>query len=204
VREINQASVSGDTGALHVISAPGSYRLTSDLSVPSGQSGIRIAASDVTLDLNGFTISSQSAIGLALHGVTAPALTNVEIRNGTIRDFPTSGVHLPNGLLHRVIDVRVIGNGNFGVNIIGTGPSFGGHLVRGCTALANGTGMRVEPQGSLVVDSVARNNTFMGFEFGASTGYARNAASGNPTSDVSGGVAIDCNLIGAASVCPAP
>jgi hypothetical protein len=202
VREINQASVSGDAAALHIISAPGSYRLTSDLLVPAGLDGIRIDVSDVTLDLGGFTISSQSVGGLAVHGVTGALLTNVEVRNGTIRNFPTSGVHLPSGLLHRVIDVRVIGNGNFGINIIGTGPSYGGHLVRGCTALGNGTGIRVEPQGSLVVDSVARNNTFMGLELGASTGYARNAVSGNPSADVNGGSAIGCNLIGASSICP--
>ncbi len=202
VREINQASVSGDATALHVISAPGSYRLTSDLSAPLGQSGIRITASDVTLDLNGFTISSQSMIGLAIHGITGTLLSNVEVRNGTIRNFPTSGVHLPSGLLHRVIDVRVFGNGNFGINMIGVGALYGGHLVRGCTASGNGTGIRVEPSGSLVVDSTARNNMFVGLELGASAGYARNAVSGNPTADVSGGVALGCNLIGPSSVCP--
>jgi hypothetical protein len=199
VREINQVSASGGPAELHIISAPGSYRLTGDLVVPAGLDGIRIDVSDVTLDLNGFTISSQGTGGLAVHGITGATLTNVEIRNGTIRGFPTSGVHLPSGLMHRVIDVRVIGNGNFGINMIGN-DSFGGHLIRGCMAFGNGTGMRVEPPGSLVVDSVARGNQFGGLQLG-SVGYARNTLSGNGT-DLAGGVSLGCNLIGGSQVCP--
>jgi hypothetical protein len=159
VREINQAGASGDASALHVISAPGSYRLTGDLLVPNGLDGIRIEASDVTLDLSGFTISSQGAFGLAIHGITAANLSNIEIRNGTVRGFPTSGVHLPGGRHHRVIDVRAIDDGNFGINFGDAGASDGGHLVRGCTAVDNSTGMRVLSSGSLVVDSVARDNS---------------------------------------------
>jgi hypothetical protein len=200
VREINQASVVGAVGALHVISAPGSYRLTGDLLAPTGASGIRIEANDVSLDLNGFTISG-GGFGLAIHGVTASGFSNVEVRNGTIRNFPTSGVHLPSGLLHRVIDVRVIGNGNFGINIQGTSAT-GGHLVRGCTALQNGSGMRIESPGSLLLDSVARDNTNIGLVLGAGVGFARNASSNNGTTDVSGGIAIECNLIGGSAVCP--
>jgi hypothetical protein len=64
VREINQASVSGNVSTLHVIRDPGSYRLTGDLVAPSGKYGINVDADgEVTLDLNGFTLSSLSAPG---------------------------------------------------------------------------------------------------------------------------------------------
>jgi hypothetical protein len=200
VREINQASVSGDASALHIISEPGSYRLTSDLTAPPQASGIRIDVSNVTLDLNGFTITGAGGLPVPpSHGISGTSLTNVEIRNGTVRDFRTSGVHLPTGLLHRVIDVRVINNGNFGINIIGN-DSFGGHLIRGCTALDNGTGIRIEPPNSLVLDSVVHSNDFQGLELGL-VGFARNAVYGNGT-DVVGGVSIGCNLIGGGASCP--
>jgi hypothetical protein len=200
VREINQASVSGAAGALHVISAPGSYRLTSNLLAPTGSSGIRIDVSDVTLDLNGFTIAATAAPGTT-HGITGTALTNVEIRNGTVRDFSTSGVHLPSGVLHRVIDVRVLGNGLFGINIQGTGTS-GGHLVRGCTASGNGSGVRVLAEGSLVLDSVARNNTGTGFILDPTVGFARIATTGNGVADISGGNNIGCSVVGVDTRCP--
>ncbi len=43
------------------ITAPGSYVLTADLTVPSGHA-IEILSSNVTLDLNGFTLSSTAAV----------------------------------------------------------------------------------------------------------------------------------------------
>src|SRR5260370_6407387 len=48
------------SSAPFTISAPGSYYLTKDLSVTTGN-GITISADNVTLDLNGFTISSTAA-----------------------------------------------------------------------------------------------------------------------------------------------
>ncbi len=43
------------------ITAPGSYVLTADLTVPSGNA-IEILSSNVSLDLNGFTLSSTAAV----------------------------------------------------------------------------------------------------------------------------------------------
>ena len=98
VIEINQARAvaggvtTGDTAGFPVsINASGSYRLTSDLQVPtSTASGITISADDVTLDLNGFKILGPGTLGA--DGVFIDGHQNVEVRNGTIRGFSRNGV----------------------------------------------------------------------------------------------------------------
>src|SRR5436305_10093862 len=79
---INQSTVMAAGGFPYSITQPGSYKLTGNLVVPSLLNGILISASDVTLDLNGFTITggSQGSGGnpqtalvkavSAVHGVT--------------------------------------------------------------------------------------------------------------------------------------
>jgi hypothetical protein len=54
---IDQASVKADGGFPYKITKPGSYKLTSNLVVPAGVDGIDILSQDVTLDLNGFSIT---------------------------------------------------------------------------------------------------------------------------------------------------
>lgn len=70
----------------YTITQKGSYYLTGNVSVASGNA-IVIQASDVTLDLGGFSIASTSATlsgtGILLDGGTS--LTNISIANGFIR-----------------------------------------------------------------------------------------------------------------------
>lgn len=54
---INQAAVLDAGGFPFKINAPGSYKLTGNLVVPANTGGILIQANDVTLDLNGFSIT---------------------------------------------------------------------------------------------------------------------------------------------------
>ncbi len=74
-------------GPAFTISAPGSYVLTGNIAVTSGDA-IRITASSVTLDLNGFTISSNSS-GLSGAAINidpgATSLTDVHVKNGHVR-----------------------------------------------------------------------------------------------------------------------
>lgn len=69
-----------------VISQPGSYVLGSDITV-GNIDGIRIEADDVTLDLNGFTISTTSTVpaGSAPYRGIFVLSKNVVIRNGRIK-----------------------------------------------------------------------------------------------------------------------
>ncbi len=86
------------------ISNPGSYYLTTNLSV-SGGDAITIAASGVTLDLSGFTITS-TAPGAAGNGILINSgLRNLAILNGFIQGGVTnnggvySGSGFGNGIL---------------------------------------------------------------------------------------------------------
>lgn len=153
VIEINAASAtaggvtSGDTAGYPVtISASGTYRLTGNLIVPDGNTtAILITASNVTLDLNGFTIGCQTAGGTPCgpsspgaigDGVasTSSSVTNVVVRNGTIANMGHSGTSLYSG---RVEDVRAIANGGNGITV--SDSSKPGSVVTGCTAQDNGS-----------------------------------------------------------------
>jgi hypothetical protein len=75
-----------------VISKPGSYYLTGNLDLAAADVAIGIEASNVTLDLNGFTITGNAS---AFEGITDYAvIENVTIRNGTVAGFPAGGILL--------------------------------------------------------------------------------------------------------------
>ena len=76
--------IPGGTAA-YIIFAPGSYVLGGNITV-ANSSGIVISVGNVTLDLNGFTISSTHPIGYG-SGIdvgSGQALTNIRITNGHI------------------------------------------------------------------------------------------------------------------------
>ncbi|HSP54850.1 MAG TPA: right-handed parallel beta-helix repeat-containing protein [Dehalococcoidia bacterium] len=75
------------------ISQPGSYVLNGNLTDNSGD-GITILASDVTIDLNGFTLFGQAGAfsGISEGGTPTPR-KHWTIRNGTIDGFPFSGIY---------------------------------------------------------------------------------------------------------------
>lgn len=78
---VNAANTPGDANSEFIISSPGSYSLTGNLSA-SKTNVISITGDNVTLDLNGFTVSntlfSSSARAVVVAG------TNATIRNGTL------------------------------------------------------------------------------------------------------------------------
>ncbi|MHC4463985.1 MAG: NosD domain-containing protein [Planctomycetota bacterium] len=122
-----------------VVSEPGSYYLTGDRHA-SG-TGIRIDANDVTIDLMGYALIGPDTFGsdgIAMEDVLFEGTRrNVEIRNGTVRDF-SKGINSLGGTGLRVVNVRLVSNG-YGVRLWGSG-----HLVKDCTAIDNGDdGIRV-------------------------------------------------------------
>jgi hypothetical protein len=68
----------------YTISTPGSYYLTASMGVSSG-TAITITASQVTLDLNGFTLSSTEASPTGTGILLAVGVTDITIRNGHIK-----------------------------------------------------------------------------------------------------------------------
>ena len=85
---INQATVMAAGGFPFVISNPGSYKLSGNLSVPAGKGAMQITTSNVTLDLNGFNLTSlgpnPSFFNLPPPGVgIVGSFSNIIVRNGT-------------------------------------------------------------------------------------------------------------------------
>ena len=181
------------------LNTPGSYRLTSDLFASLNNTGIQMAADNITLDLNGFTLYGGG--GLIADGIGLGGCKNIEIRNGTIRDFTRSGI-FSNINTHyvRVIGLRTINNVTSGIELQGTA-----NTVDGCTALGNAIGIRVF-DGSLVINSVARGNTSFGLAFAGPGGYRSNVLTGNNGGDanaqVSNGLQLGSNVCGTDLVCP--
>ena len=113
------------------INESGSYYFTEDIN--SAGTAITVAADDVTIDLAGFTLAGPDSG--TNYGIYMSGRSNVEIRNGTVRDF-RYGIYEFNtsGQGHRVIDVRALSNVRSGIYLKSKN-----NLVKDCTASDNGT-----------------------------------------------------------------
>ena len=142
---VNSTNCPGDSTALFIISQPGSYYLTGNISGVSGKDGIAVTAPDVTLDLNGFSLIGVSG---ALFGVDALSQQpNLTIRNGSLRNWST-GIAAARGAIER------IQASNNGTGIAVSKRS----TVTNCSASSNtGTGMSASD--SIVEHCIAANNS---------------------------------------------
>ncbi len=122
------------------LSASGYYYLTQDIT--SG-SGITIGANNVTLDLNGHSLTSTA------YGVYSPGHTNVRITNGSI-SASNSGINiasLPAGAFVQVDHVRIISAVNYGIEVVG--PSTG---MRAQAIIEANTIVTVNPGNGIELD----------------------------------------------------
>ena len=103
----------GSQTASYVISKSGAYYLSSDRVMTADVAGIIVNVPDVTIDLNGSTLRFSNPG--AANGIEIPAVSNIEIRNGSINDVPADAIHAISGSGLRVIDVRVTTAGKSGV-----------------------------------------------------------------------------------------
>ena len=152
---VNATNTPGDAANTFIISAPGSYYLTGNITGTPGVNGISIQANDVTLDLNGFALISGG--GGNFRGVNVPAVqTGFSIRNGSVRGWTDGGVRADNATT-LAEKVRVTDNTN------ATGLTVGnGSLVRDCVATANKTGFSAADRTQLS-NCIATVNTEVGF-----------------------------------------
>jgi len=132
---IGEDTTPGDANYEYIISNSGSYYLTED--VNTSKSGIKVDANDVTIDLMGYLIKGPGSG--TNNGIYMNQLSNVEIRNGTVRDF-YRGIYAEstNNRNHRLIGVRAVYNGNVGIMLDGMA-----HLIKYCTANNNGASSAV-------------------------------------------------------------
>jgi hypothetical protein len=157
------------------ICRPGSYKLASDLRVPNDTDGVEIQVSLVTLDLNGFSIyqsgTCRSGDGMGIR--TAPALTAVTVKNGTVSCHGRNGISLLGGK-HRVEQITAIANNLHGIDV---GED---SLVTDSNATENGfDGIRAAAS-SLVLGNIARANGRFGLLLAGTTGWGSNVLTGNP------------------------
>jgi len=101
---INQSTVMAAGGFPYRITQPGSYKLSGNLVVPADTDGIDVYASNVTVDLNGFTIShpiicsgSGPSLSCPFTGVASGINSlgyGTTVRNGSVTGFSYYGIVL--------------------------------------------------------------------------------------------------------------
>ena len=140
------------------ITNSGSYLLTGNVTGVPGSNGITIAASDVALDLNGFTLSGATG---SLHGVAVTGgRINIAIMNGTIRGWGQHGVGGSTASNSVARKLKVFRNTLDGI-VLGSGS-----LVSECLVADNGVdGVELSSQ-CLIAESASRNNGQYGIRIG--------------------------------------
>ncbi|MCP3999117.1 MAG: right-handed parallel beta-helix repeat-containing protein [bacterium] len=145
----------------YTITSCGSYFLVACLTGAAGQDGITVMATDVTLDLNGFTL--QGAPGsLDAIKVAAGDRRDVLIKNGVIRDWGSDGVEVGLGasFSHEVAmrGLTIVNNAGYGIT---TGSET---TTQGCFINNNASGGIAVGGGSVVTACFVRDNGGHGIE----------------------------------------
>jgi hypothetical protein len=149
VIEINQATVAAAGGFPFTITQAGSYRLTSNLAVTGGTHGIAISVANVSIDLNGFTISGTGAPSTAGVYASDGYGFNTTVSNGTVQGM---GVGVELATTARVEKVRALNNtvGGISVGVYS--------MVTGSTVSQNGGTGIFGDRGSMISGNVSAGN----------------------------------------------
>ncbi len=153
----------------YTINQPGSYYVTGNLDGSGG--GITISASDVTLDLMGFTLDGGGSVNDS--GIGISVVDNVTIINGTVRGFGRYGISqgatsggIP-GNNTRILNLRVIDNGSLISHAAGISTNAPNSLVSGCTVIGHpGSGISVSGTAT-VRNNLVQNNGRSGISHGS-------------------------------------
>jgi parallel beta-helix repeat protein len=160
----------------YVITAPGTYQVTQDLS-GSGDA-ITVSASNVDLHLGGHTLSGDGS-GVGIHVQGASPVYNVSIDHGTVQGFQ-DGIFLGFFALNcKVTSVTASGNTDIGIFLTHANAS----TVTDNTTSQNGTGIELDASNGNTVTRNTTDGNFAGIDVSDnSTGntVSRNTATGNP------------------------
>lgn len=169
VIEINQAVVDSSGGFPFTIGARGSYRLTSNLTVPDANTtAINVTSTNVTIDLNGFSIVgpiNSSGTGDGIFTTTG----SLSVRNGTIRSVGRDGIS-GGGSFENVL---VNGAGRHGFNLLDNG------IVRNSRALGNKADGILAAGQCEIIDNQSNANTGRGIVAGTNARVHGNTVSEN-------------------------
>ncbi|WP_437484939.1 right-handed parallel beta-helix repeat-containing protein [Sorangium sp. So ce1014] len=211
------------------LTTPGSYVLSSDLVVPSGQTGVTLIAGS-SLDLNGFAIRGPvvctgepvTSCSGTLTGVGLNLGSRGRAYGGRIEGFGSHGVST--GADARLYDLIVAQNGGHGV-VLSTNASIerstivrnllsgvrgtsGGGDVEVSRSTIRGNGQYgLDISSGLVLQNRVISNGFEGLVSNSgdsNASYALNFFNRNNGSgaEVTGGLAIGCNTMNSTAVCP--
>ncbi len=163
---VNATNTPGDANSSFIISQPGSYYLTSNLIGTNLKNGISITSANVTLDLNGFTLTgvAGSVRGILMIG----GLNNIVIKNGSINGWGNGGLETSGGGFGGMIE-NISARLNTGNGITVNNAM----IVRNCSAVGN-TSIGIECfSNSIVVNCTAYQNGSHGISVttGASVSY---------------------------------
>ena len=200
---VNSANTPGNSGNLFIISQPGSYYLTTNLTVSSG-TGIAIHANNVTLDLNGFALKGMSG---SFYGITIQdPITNITVLNGTISGFLDAGIYdgSPSPKSRNLVferlnvsdcgfgieDASIVRNCNFENNSVAGIDTQIGCSVMECFFQKNGCGIQLSSaSGCKVIGNTCVGN---GVGIGMIAGACNNRVEDNQvTASSSAGISVD-------------
>lgn len=158
---IDQAAVKAAGGFPYKITQPGNYRLTSSLVVPAQANGIMVTASNVVIDLNGFSITcaGNQLAGITDDPTSSTQLTNVQLRHGTITGCGT-GIYLVDTVFSDIEDLMVSNYTVVGIQLLI------GNVRR---SRLFGSGMTGSVSLSLI-GGIVESNNLLGDNFGISGG----------------------------------
>lgn len=137
----------------YTIAAPGSYYLTKDMDYPQiVQNGITINASNVTIDLMGYTLKGPGRTGNTRTAITlGTGTSNITIKNGNINFWGNDGIECDPSTNTRILNINVSFIGDMGI-VTDYNSLIVNCSVSGCTDDGVHTGFN-----SLVKDCVARD-----------------------------------------------
>lgn len=168
---LSEANTPGGAGHVFRITQPGSYYLTGHVTGESGKGGISIEASDVTIDLMGFTLAGVPG---SLYGIrTSGTRNNIRICNGAVTNWGSAGISLTIGGFgeHAIIeDIAAVANGIEGIRASRNA------VVRACRAGGNGASGISCSMNAVISDCQSRDNVGSGIVAGAGSSISRCSA----------------------------
>jgi hypothetical protein len=177
------SAVTGDSATIAIISLPGVYYATTNLIAPANFTAIKILTNDVTIDLNGFTLTGNSNMSAIFSAV--PGVSRIRIQNGRLVGW-NIGIYFISGNSTDVVveDVRITTSGAsdfaFGIGC-GDRAQIRRCFVSGVKGGSSSIGIYVG-QGS-IVESTVLESCYAGLVSSSSSVVARNCQARNCLSD---------------------
>ena len=173
------------------ISSSGSYKLTGNITCSTNNvNAITITADNVTLDLNGFTITgpgySHGDSGNGIQIGSGTAIYNITITNGNIKNFRKKGIYEYTARMVTLTNLNLYHNGEWGVYLAGGYPG----MVENCLFRQNGPGDDDIATGGLRIycNTIVRNNNMYWNEgYGIYVASSENIIERNSVSTTSSG-----------------